>query len=121
MPVNRKHKVKPKQIELNGEYIGQLNENVFHFDQIRMVGYPHHTAIEREAVEMAQLQGAKTLCAEIVHRRGRIYCEIALALRVTVDDKETNGKMLLVDDDHWYASPEEAHEYAMRMAMEERK
>ena len=111
--------MKPKQIEINGEYIGQIDGNVFHFDQMRVTGYPHHTAIEREAVEMAQLQGVKMLCAEIVHRRGRIYCEIAFALRVTVEN-ETNGKMLLVDDDHWYASPEEAHEYAMRMAMEER-
>ena len=114
--------MKPKQIEINGEYIGQVIGNLLHFDQMRMVGYPHHTAIEREAVEMAKREGASMLCATIVHRPfGKIYCLIDLAFRVNTEDKETNGHMLLIDDDHFYGSPVEANEYAMRMAVEERK
>lgn len=114
--------MKPKQIELNGEYIGQVIDNVFNFDQMRMVGYPHHTAIEREAVAMAQREGASMLCATIVQKpNNKIYCLITLALRVNIEDKETNGHMLLIDDDHFYGSPVEANEYAMRLSVEERK
>lgn len=114
--------MKPKQIQLNGEYIGQVIDDVFHFDQMRMVGYPHHTAIEREAVEMAQWEGASMLCATVIRNpKSKLYCLIGLAFRVNTEDKETNGSMLLIDDDHFYGSPVEANEYAMRLAVEERK
>ncbi len=114
--------MKQKQIELNGEYIGQVIDDVFHFDQMRIVGYPHHTAIEREAVEMAKNEGARMLCATVVQNpKSKLYCLIGLALRVNTEDKETNGSMLLIDDDHWYGTPAEANEYAMRLAVEERK